>query len=777
MVREEEYPEPSITVQQQTFAASKAQTLEVAVTVSGVARVVTQEVINDVLIVSAAAGADEATLSAQLQTKGYTIVGKNSDIKIYQVALPSGKTLSEAIADMSSLSAVKSAGTDPVAKKELTIPDDTAFKTASKSWAFDQLGMKKVWDLTTGSSTVRVAVVDSGIDLDHPEFENRFIYKKNFAANNDNPNDDEIDSHGTGVAGIALAKGNNSKFMAGMNWNCKIIPLKVLDNQGSGDPYAACNAICYAAAAGAKIINYSGGNWYNGWTNSSIIEHWQETAKKCADYGALLIVSAGNDNSNVEGNTSTHYPGGGLKDYANVITVAAVNQNGNLSTGTNYGSAVTIAAPGEDITTVINETSPGEPMIAHTGTSFAAPFVTGLASLIWSINPSLTASGVKSCIVEGSDAISTGEVGYKINAWKAVLKALEFKTRGVIAVQATPDGANIFIDDEDKGRVTTSEGYVYFEATTGSHTVKVTKSGYTASQEAVTVTKGTVTYSDLTLGGAGISSMISGDTSTYLKIDNGNFWIRTDYTSSSARNILNQIGLSSTSTNWLNRSIYPSPCLTQNSSSFFDGVKDRSLTILKDTSTLAAYQSQFTITSGSEDLRVTWKFVVPKDKKYAIWVASFESIGTDKSITVDNATGEAIQDVYFFYPLQPTAESDSSRYISYEAYGSAIPWSYASDANYEYNGSTSRYFSVYTSTGCLTFGFLTPYSTNPYQMYFNNFMGYKSVCATVKKVTLSVSSPRAQWVGVLAFHSGVSEAASLFRDAQNNLDTYLSILQ
>jgi hypothetical protein len=336
--------------------------------------------------------------------------------------------------------------------------------------------------------------------LSHPEFEDRFVYKKNFADNNTDPDDDEIDSHGSGVAGIAAAKGNNGKFMAGMDWNCKIMPLKVLNDQGEGSSFAACNAVSYALEAGAKIVNYSGGGWYNSWTNSSIIEEWQKVAQKCASSDALLICSAGNDNRDVEGTFSTHYPGGGLKDYANVITVAAINESGDLTSGTNYGNAVTIAAPGESVTTVLKDIAPGEPLIEHTGTSFAAPFVTGLASLIWSIDPTLTAEEVKTCIVSGADSISqVKNVGKKLNAWNSILLALQYKGNGVIAVKSDPDGAAISIDGTSTGRTTSSES-TYFEAAEGDHTVSVSKSGYTASSEVVTVGKGAVTNCVITLG-------------------------------------------------------------------------------------------------------------------------------------------------------------------------------------------------------------------------------------------------------------------------------------
>lgn len=764
----------SITVSQEVFTSEKAQTVEVSVTVGGTTQVVTQEVVSDVIIVNAASGIDETALNSQLSILGYTIVGKNSETNTYQVSLPAGKTLSTAISDLSSASAVKNAGTDPVIRKEMTVPNEAVFSDIFKVWAFDQLDMKKVWDLTTGEATIKIAVVDTGINVDHPEFQDRLVHKQNFVAGTLDPSDDDADSHGTAVAGIIGARGNNSRFMAGMNWSSQLMPLKVLSSKGDGSSFSTANAICYAAAAGAKVINVSSGGWYNSWTNSSIIEQYQKAAQTCEDYGALLICSAGNDNSDTAGTLSTHYPGGGLKDYSNIIAVAAIDSAGDLTSFTNYGSGVTIAAPGQSIYSTLKETV-GDTLDEQSGTSFAAPFVTGLASLIWSINPSLTAAGVKTCIIDGAEDISWEKnVGKKINVWNSIRKALELKNYGIIAVNSNPSGSSIYIDDTDKGRITTSEGYTYFAVAEGSHTVKATKSGYTTSQETVSVTKGAVTYSDLTLGGAEAGNMISGDTSSYLKIDNGNFWIRTDYTSSSTRNILNQISLSSSTSNWLNRALYQSPCITQ-ADPFWKGVKDRSLTILKNTSSLAAYKVQFTVTSESKALRVSWKFIVPKDKKYAIWVASFESVGTDKNITVDNPSSYGVRDIYFCYPIQPTPET--STYVTWEGISSAVPWSYVS-ADIDYS-SARRFFSIYNSNGCFTFGYFgSSCSTAPYSLlYLNSEMGYRSVFTTVTKVTLTAFSPTTQWIGVLAFHSNVADAGSLFSEAQSNLSTYLSAIQ
>ena len=503
-------PEPDITVEQQELTTTKIETTEVLVTIGSSSEVVTQEVVNDVVVVNLATGASESSLTTQLAALGYSIVGQNSETNTYQVSLPSGKSLSQAIADTTALSAVENSGTDPITRKEITVPDETIFTDSGeflKVWGFDQNFMERVWDLTQGSSTLRIAVIDSGIDVDHPEFDSdRLIYKKNFVANNANPNDDEEEAHGTAVSGIIAAEGDNSQFMAGMNWNSKIIPLKVLNDKGAGSSFTVCNAISYAIAAGAKVINYSGGVWCNSWSNSAVISAFQKAADECADNNVLLVCSAGNDNSNVEATLSTHYPGGGLSDYANVITVAAVDRNGDMASFTNYGNAVTIAAPGQAIYSTINRTEGGA-LESQNGTSFAAPFVTGLVSLIWSINPDLTPAGVKTCLIDGADEISNDKnIGYKINAWGAIKKALYYKNRGIIAVESNPASAAIYVDGSYAGRVTRSDGYIYLEATPGSHTVKVMASSSNISQEAVTVTKGSVSYVSFVLSGATLTT-------------------------------------------------------------------------------------------------------------------------------------------------------------------------------------------------------------------------------------------------------------------------------
>jgi hypothetical protein len=778
-VVKEETAQPTFT--NAPFDATKVVSEEVTIGAS----TVTREVVSDQVILSAATGVSEDALRSRLPS-GYEIVGKNSLANTYQIKIPGTASVSTAITLLASIEGVDLAGSNPVITTSYT-PNDATF---TSQWTYERWGYisseaTTAWDLMQGSSVVTIAVLDTGIDTDHTEFSGRLeTSRQNFVAGNTEIEDD--DGHGTAVAGVAVATGNNAKYMAGMNWKSKILIAKIMNSAGKGDAYSGANAMGWAAAKGAKVINCSFGVALdsNNAKDKAIIKHYEKAAGHCADYGALVAAAAGNEGKDA----ANQYPAA-LSLYTNttVIAVGGYNRLGgrwiaNDKYQSNYGTAVNISAPATQISSTWKD---GGMKDNQEATSMAAPFVSGCAALILSI-PEVSVYGLRNSIIESTDTLSTDKtIGGKLNAWKAVLKALYYSNKAVLTISSNPSGAAIYIDGATSGRVTSSEGTTRIVVSPGTHTVKLALSGYNDKEESISFTKGeekenswtltpsssttTTTTSTTTTTISGVN--LTGDTITYLKADNGNYWIRTDYNNSSSRDIISQIALSSSSSNWLNRAIYASPCLTQ-AEPFFDGVKDRSLSIIKNTSDLGAYQMQFTAYSGSKELRVTWKIIVPKDKKYAIWVASFESTGSDVNVTVDNPSNYNVRDVYFFYPLQPSSTSDA--YYTTERFG-ILPWTTSSDLTYYSSSSGNRYITVSNSSGCLTYGFLS-YGNAPLpdQFYLNSEMGYKSVFSSIAAVTLNMHYPRYQWIGMVAFHAASSEAAALFSDALNNYSTIVN---
>jgi subtilisin family serine protease len=326
-------------------------------------------------------------------------------------------------------------------------------------WALQRIGFKPLedsasaWNITTGAERpVTVAVIDSGIDLTHPDLhiDNIWINEKerggnhrdddgngyiddligwNFVQNNNNPFD--FAGHGTHVAGIIAARWNNGRGIAGINRGARIMPLKALNEIGKGWGSDIARAVVYAVDNGAKIINISAE--HSGHTK--FLEGAFAYAQK---QGALIVVSAGNEASDTRSVEPANQPG--------VIVVAATLPNDKRVGFSNWGEKVNVAAPGVDVlslraanTDLVRKISvdpaknkPGESVVGKdekyyraTGTSFAAPLVTGVASLMLAKNPNLTAEQIKKMLMMSADDVEAPGwdplTGYGIvNARKAL---------------------------------------------------------------------------------------------------------------------------------------------------------------------------------------------------------------------------------------------------------------------------------------------------------------------------------------------------------------------
>ncbi|WP_298144530.1 S8 family peptidase [Flavobacterium sp.] len=248
------------------------------------------------------------------------------------------------------------------------------------------------WDLTQGDPNLIVAVLDTGLKLDHPEFAGRVISGPDFVNMDAIPTDDH--GHGTNVTGVALAKGNNGIGYAGMNWNSKVLVCKVLDNNNLGFYSNMINGIYYAVDNGAKVINLSAG----GNAPSAALE---AAIAYAANNNVAFVASVGNQNS-----SNIQYPA----RYSNVIAVGSTDSNdsrsiafiGNVNTGSNFGPEIDFVAPGNYIFG-LSHLSDTNYNIARGGTSQAAPQVSGLISLLLSVKPTLTISEVREVLEQSSE--------------------------------------------------------------------------------------------------------------------------------------------------------------------------------------------------------------------------------------------------------------------------------------------------------------------------------------------------------------------------------------
>lgn len=270
----------------------------------------------------------------------------------------------------------------------------------SQQYGWTNIQAYQAWDVTLGSSSAVVAVVDTGIQRSHPDLDAKIVAGYDYVQNDNAP--DDGNGHGTHVAGTSAAETNNGTGGAGTCPNCSLMPVRVLDNNGSGTLVNVANGINFAANNGAKVINLSLGGGGSTSLQSAVDNAWNR--------GVFLACAAGNSNTS---NTSSAYPGA----YANCFAVASTTNTDARSSFSNYGSWVEAAAPGSNIySTWLNS---GYNTIS--GTSMATPHVAGLAGLLAS--QGLTNAQIKQRICDTSDRISgTGSLWMcgRINAFRAV---------------------------------------------------------------------------------------------------------------------------------------------------------------------------------------------------------------------------------------------------------------------------------------------------------------------------------------------------------------------
>lgn len=299
------------------------------------------------------------------------------------------------------------ANEDPISPRTLNDP------SLSTQWGLkpsEQGGIDagRAWTIATGSADVVVAVLDTGLDLTHPDLapnlatnpreipgngidddHNSFIDDVagwNFSANTADPTD--LHGHGSHVAGIISAAGNNNTGIAGVAWTGKILPVQFLNAAGSGFTSDAVKAVQYAQQRGAQVINAS---WGGGGSSSLL----QTAISDFTVQGrGVFVAAAGNSTANND--ELPYYPAG----YAGVVSVAASTRSDELASFSNYGArSVTLVAPGQDILSCYRNSQ----YAILSGTSMAAPHVSGAAALLLAAKPGTSPAEVKSFLTDWVD--------------------------------------------------------------------------------------------------------------------------------------------------------------------------------------------------------------------------------------------------------------------------------------------------------------------------------------------------------------------------------------
>ena len=264
-----------------------------------------------------------------------------------------------------------------------------AFKQTSSGFDIDS---ELAWDKRKDCRSTPVAVLDTGIDPNHPDLKDNILLAegRNFTSNNAS-NFNDGNRHGTHVSGTIGAVGDNGVGLAGVCWKASIVPIKVLSDQGAGNSAQVIAGISYAAQqSSAKVLNLSLGG-------APPTQAELDAIELVRTRGKLFVAAAGNSNNNND--TNPAYPASYDNDA--IISVAAYTEQGDIASFSNYGqNSVDIAAPGQDILSTIPTTLANNPYGRLGGTSMAAPHVAGAVALFWSFAPSFSAAQVKSALLQ-----------------------------------------------------------------------------------------------------------------------------------------------------------------------------------------------------------------------------------------------------------------------------------------------------------------------------------------------------------------------------------------
>lgn len=266
-------------------------------------------------------------------------------------------------------------------------------------WHLTKIAAPAAWNSTTGSQSIVIAILDTGVDSSHPDLQNQVVPGWNVYNNNSDTSD--VGSHGTGVAGTAGASSNNGIGIASACWACKIMPIRVSDINGYASDSSIANGLTWAADHGARVANVS----YSVSSSSTVTTG----AKYFQGKGGIVTVSAGNNGSFISS-----------QDNPYILTVTASNVYDQLYAWSNTGNNLDLSAPGQVYTTI-----PGASYTNAAGTSFSAPIVAGVAALVMSANPTLSPAQVQDVLKKSADDLGSpgwdSSYGWgRVNASRAI---------------------------------------------------------------------------------------------------------------------------------------------------------------------------------------------------------------------------------------------------------------------------------------------------------------------------------------------------------------------
>ena len=353
------------------------------------------------ILLETRAGVSDVDLEKLIKSHGGRRV-KLGQSRLHVIHLPPNVSEAEVIGKLLARPEVRFAELDQQFYSNLAVNDPYV----GSAWHLGKIGAPAAWDTTLGGG-VTIAILDSGIDAAHPDLAANIVSGTNTVAGNNDVSD--MCGHGTAVAGAAAAAANNAIGVAGVAGAARIMPLRIVGTTCSATSSAIASALTYAADRGARIANIS----YGGVSSSAAV---LSAANYMKSKGGLVFVSAGNNSAAVT-----------IAPTNAVIVVSATNALDAKASFSNYGSFVSLSAPGEAIWT----TSRGATYQAWSGTSFASPVAAGVAALMMAARPTLTNTQIESLLFSSALDLGTAQrdpvFGYgRVDATAAVAAARSY---------------------------------------------------------------------------------------------------------------------------------------------------------------------------------------------------------------------------------------------------------------------------------------------------------------------------------------------------------------
>lgn len=328
--------------------------------------------------------------------EGASDAGEIAGTGVHIVELPAGTAEQDFLEAFQSRPEVEFAELDRIVPPAGMVPNDPWYPN---EWHLSSISAPDAWSTTTGSPSVSIAILDTGVDGTHPDLAQNMVPGWNIYNNNSDTSD--VFGHGTAVAGTVAALSNNGSGVASIAWGCRLMPVRISDLNGNATYSAAASGLTWAADHGARVANIS----YI-MTDSSTVT---SAARYFQSKGGVVTISAGN--------YSTFDPS---TDNPYVLTVSGITGSNVIWANSNTGNNIDLCAPYYVYTTIAGARYSG-----MVGTSFSAPIVAGVAALVISVNPSLTASQIQDILKQSADDL--GPVGFdstygwgRVNAARAV---------------------------------------------------------------------------------------------------------------------------------------------------------------------------------------------------------------------------------------------------------------------------------------------------------------------------------------------------------------------